>query len=182
MALDFPNSPTTGQQFNPAGSNTVWQYDGTKWLPIGKSIMPMGVTDGSNAAAGQVGEFLTVNSPVNIAGLPVGSWFTSASMALSLTAGDWDVWGLAQFGTPATVLYNQISAGLTSTVNGNPMGTSGYGALIYMNNTVISGGSLPIVQTRFSFSATTLVYICYSASGFSGAALVGGTIMARRAR
>src|SRR5215831_6673656 len=92
MALDFPNSPTTGQQFNPAGSNTVWQYDGTKWLPIGKSIMPMGVTDGSNAAAGQVGEY---RSTVVLQGaaITITSSAWSPTMSLPLTAGDWDLWG-----------------------------------------------------------------------------------------
>jgi len=33
MALDFPNSPATGQQF--ISGNTVWQYDGVKWISVG---------------------------------------------------------------------------------------------------------------------------------------------------
>ena len=33
MALDFPSSPATGQQF--ISGNTVWQYDGVKWISVG---------------------------------------------------------------------------------------------------------------------------------------------------
>jgi hypothetical protein len=32
-ALDFPNSPTTGQIFS--GPNSKWKWDGTKWLDSG---------------------------------------------------------------------------------------------------------------------------------------------------
>jgi hypothetical protein len=32
MAIDFPNSPTTGQQF--VSGTTVWQWDGTKWEAV----------------------------------------------------------------------------------------------------------------------------------------------------
>ena len=36
MALDFPNSPATGQQF--ISGNTVWQYDGVKWVAVGSAL------------------------------------------------------------------------------------------------------------------------------------------------
>ena len=44
-ALDFPDSPTTGQTYTaPEGS--VWEYDGTKWDIVGteNSIGPTGPT------------------------------------------------------------------------------------------------------------------------------------------
>ena len=42
--IDFPNSPTLGQQFTAAG--VTWQWDGTKWLPSGLSptVVP-GIND-----------------------------------------------------------------------------------------------------------------------------------------
>jgi len=36
MALDFPNSPATGQQF--ISGNTVWQWDGAKWVSVGPAL------------------------------------------------------------------------------------------------------------------------------------------------
>ena len=33
MALDFPNTPTVGQNYTAAGA--TWQWDGTKWVAIG---------------------------------------------------------------------------------------------------------------------------------------------------
>lgn len=35
--IDFPNSPSVGQTFTPAGSNQTWLWDGTKWVVAGAS-------------------------------------------------------------------------------------------------------------------------------------------------
>lgn len=37
MALDFPNSPTTGQTYTGPNSQ-VWSYDGVKWIPAGTPL------------------------------------------------------------------------------------------------------------------------------------------------
>lgn len=41
MAIDFPNSPTIGQQFSAAG--VVWVWDGVKWTPsgLGQAYLPL---------------------------------------------------------------------------------------------------------------------------------------------
>jgi hypothetical protein len=106
--IDFPASPTIGQQFTAAG--VVWTWDGTKWLPAGLSptVVP-GINDNrlingdmridqrnagaSGTAAGytvdrwaygasQVSKFSwqrNSNSPAAPGGFPYGLLLTSAS-------------------------------------------------------------------------------------------------------
>jgi len=50
MALDFPNSPTTGQVFSAAGRQ--WSWDGTSWNSVGTQLAatsPITYTDGAFA-------------------------------------------------------------------------------------------------------------------------------------
>jgi hypothetical protein len=55
MALDFPNSPVSGQVFNP-GSGQAWQWDGTKWIATGVggaatgSLVYLGTLTANNSA------------------------------------------------------------------------------------------------------------------------------------
>ena len=74
MPFDFPSEPSVGDVFEN------WIWDGAKWIcPTG------GVTDGSNAAPGQVGEYLVDSGSLSVA---FGAWARVG--ALALTAGDWD--------------------------------------------------------------------------------------------
>jgi|SRR5215831_7747971 len=175
MALDFPNSPSNGQQFNPAGSNTVWQYDGTKWLPIGKSIMPMGVTDGSNAAAGQVGEYrssiIPSASPVSVTS---GTWTQVTSLALP--AGDWDFEGYVGFAGTASGVSAFAGAVSPTVTPAQPADN------VSMNFTTGGSTVLPTGTARLSVSATTTVYLVGLANYTTGAATAYGLLRARRVR
>jgi hypothetical protein len=52
MAIDFPASPTTGDQVT--SGSIVWEYDGEKWVTL-KSLFNRGIlTDGTEAAPGTV--------------------------------------------------------------------------------------------------------------------------------
>lgn len=42
MALDWPNTPTTGSVYTPAGSNVSWMWDGTKWTNVSGLVAPSG--------------------------------------------------------------------------------------------------------------------------------------------
>lgn len=84
--LDFPSSGLVAGTTTYTGpSGQEWLWDGVKWTAVGggggggASGPQMGVTDGSNAAPGEIGEYL---STWVFSGLP-------ASMAV--TAGDWDI-------------------------------------------------------------------------------------------
>jgi hypothetical protein len=72
MALDFPNSPATGQQFT-GPNGIVWQWDGTKWIVSGGGTVFQSIT-------GDVGRNLLHNGLFNVAQRGAGP-FTSGYTA-----------------------------------------------------------------------------------------------------
>ena len=203
--IDFPASPTNGQQFSAAG--VTWTWDGVKWTPVIGSIIGIpdapvdgttygrkdaswapaggGVTDGSNAAAGMVGEVIS-SATGSTAALTSGS--TLVLTSITLTPGDWDVQGEVWFsggGGAGTVLTSAIGAIFTSVSlpaaqllgagrSGGPMASMGMG----------SGAALVVPVRPFRASVTAnqtqnLMAQMIFASGSPGAS---GNIWARRAR
>lgn len=133
-----------------------------------------GVTDGSNAAAGQVGEYL-------FASLPLASQITLtttgtayAVISLSLTAGDWDVSGVVGY-SPSGATMTSMVAGLATTV---ALPT----APDYSAITAGAANSLPTPVDRFSLTATTTVYLIAYAAFTGGPPKAYGQIRARRVR
>ena len=107
-----PASPTPGMLwFDSVGGQTyVWYSDPntSQWVlavsgtqgpqgatgsqgPAGPNTLPMGVIDGSNAAAGQIGEVISffTTSP----GVTLTSGTAATVTSIPLTPGDWDVQG-----------------------------------------------------------------------------------------
>ena len=108
--LNFPDNPTVNQVFT-AGSQT-WIYDGAKWVAYGVAqgiYLPLtggkltgalnpaggiiGVVDGSDAAPGFVGEVISNSVPTANAVTLAAAGAYADICTLSLTAGDWDVYG-----------------------------------------------------------------------------------------
>ncbi len=112
MALDFPNSPTTGQTYT-GPNGVVWAWDGTKWVsgsqaasfaPINSPVFtgdpqaptpPPGDSDGSLAttafvapAFNNVGRNLVHNSMFNVQQRGVGP-FTATGV---ISADRWVQW------------------------------------------------------------------------------------------
>ncbi len=139
----------------------------------------VGTTTNDNAGAGKVGEYvesviltgsatsITRNTPTNLT-------------SISLTAGDWDVWGnfsLATLGTTPT----DITAGISTT-----SATLPDNALIAQINLVT--GTLGVntavapPMRRMSLSATTTVYMIGYLGNVSGNGTMCGLLAARRVR
>lgn len=81
MAIDFPNSPTTGQQFTAGGA--TWTWDGSKWAPaasVGTGYLPLtgGIVTG-NLGAQTFSAADGKSAPVSIADPPSGD--SSKSLA-----------------------------------------------------------------------------------------------------
>lgn len=135
----------------------------------------VGTATNNNAAAGSVGEFVTAtSSSVSMAAN------TSVNVAsVSLTAGDWDVWGTVQFVSGATTIGTggfNCSVSTTSGTAGSQQGG--------MNGVALAAGAAPFCTSpaiRLSLSATTTVYII-GAANYSGTATGNGYIAARRRR
>lgn len=137
----------------------------------------VGTTTNDNAAAGKVGE--EVESIV-LAGSSISlSNATAANVTtISLTAGDWDVFGnvTVQFSLSSTAVIAWIST--TSAV---PPDQALRNQLVYTAAS-IAFVAAAVPSTRLSLSGTTTVYLSALANFSTGTGLAAGKIFARRAR
>jgi hypothetical protein len=160
--------------------------------PLGP-VPLVGVTDGSNAAAGNVGEYIS-----NI--VPFGSGHTmsngvAAQLAtITLSAGDWDVDGVAYFGFPATITTTFYVGFISTSNSGAFPGTSAPsdGGFDYCQQVPGSGATgitstepytINGLHTRVN-SATSVTLYLMGDINFSGSGTVTGygALRARRMR
>lgn len=139
----------------------------------------VGTTTNNNANAGAVGEYISstvlVGSAVSLTS-PTAANVTS----IVLTAGDWDVFGVVQFGPAAgtTVTYIAGSSSTTSAVHDSQKG--------FLLGGIAAGivGILanPIATVRYSVASNTTVYLVAQSSFSGGTNSAYGFIGARRVR
>ena len=132
-----------------------------------------GVTDGSDATAGQIGEYLTASSS---GAVTPGSGGINNIATLALTAGDWDVQGNVIFNPTAGVTYAACSVSTASGAIG-PIATRVPGAGSATQLRIGTGGGL-----RVSVAAATTVYLTAQTAFSSGSMSVTGVIWGRRVR
>ena len=133
----------------------------------------VGTTTNDNASAGYVGEF---KSSVIAAASSVT--FTSGSITdlthVSLTAGDWDVWGnLLALGTTITQFTGWINSSSASPADNSLVSS--------FSLAVSTNAASPVPSQRISLSTTTNIYISGVMTG-TGTITVCGGIYARRVR
>lgn len=126
-----------------------------------------GVTDGSDAAAGDIGEYLTATSGA----VALSNGVTTNVVSLSLTAGDWDVAGGMAF-TAGSGTHNGFGAGITS-IDAFTTATFPSVAINQM---------MPTGTRRVNVTTTTTVWAVGVAYFGGGAMTATGSIRARRAR
>lgn len=137
----------------------------------------VGTTTNDNAAAGKVGEF--VSSTIGAAsGTNLTNNTAGDVTSISLTAGDWDVWGNVGFIPSGTFL----TAGLAwiSSTSATLPDQSLYNAVYPGAVTPFQGVQCP--YKRFSLSGTTTIYLSALPSFSAGTCKGAGGIFARRAR
>lgn len=142
-----------------------------------------GVTDGSYAAAGFVGQ--VIGSTVTLANrisAPTSTAFGDVT-SISLTAGDWDISGcVGLIDNGATVTNFQGCAG--GTASGSSSAGCGDGLNLF-TGAVPSGGVQKTFCTgpyQLSFSATTTVYLKCQTTYTVATPQMWGSIRARRMR
>jgi hypothetical protein len=133
----------------------------------------LGVNDGSNAAAGWVGEFQSASFSAQT----IGTGVTLNVGQLTLTAGDWDVWCNFSnlMNASATLAYANTSLSLTANTHDNTLGR--------IAAQTVQPGNYPastFVQSRFAMASSFIVYAVGSNAGAS--ITYNGVIMARRVR
>ena len=193
-----PASPTPGMLwFDSVGGQTyVWYSDPntSQWVlavsaaqgpqgpqgPAGPNTLPMGVTDGSNAAAGQIGEII---SSVVTTGVPLTTGTAVNVASITLTPGDWDVSGEVWFTTSASTATG-MGAGIGTTSAAHPTVPSvGTSRMIIQANPIVAGiQCLALTTCRASLSANVVYYLTGNYVFPSGAVSATGRISARRVR
>lgn len=128
-----------------------------------------GATDGSDAAAGFIGEYLTATGTVSLS-----SGAATTVVTLPLPAGDFDVWGSVKFtpaaGTTSSHLLTAIGATKQELFMAVPAGTGG------ASLTLATG--MPARFNGAGAQTATLVAVANHSGSMTG----DGRIVARRAR
>lgn len=139
------------------------------------AFQKIGVVDGSNAVAGEVGEFITANAT----GVAMVTSTAVNITSISLTPGDWEVWGIfeptpAGSGQPST-----YGLGINTVSNTFPSYEKSFliNPALSLFRQVIN---TPTV--RVNITGTTTVYLVGFATFSSGTITSQGTINARRIR
>ena len=141
---------------------------GSKTFTTGAAIK--GVTDGSNAAAGYVGEYISSN----VSSISVSANTNTSLTSITLSAGDWDVSGFGYSNNNGYTAFN-IAVSTSSTTFTNSVG-------VY-ESTSVGPISFPVIPTRFNITGTQLIYLMIRLGGGSGPYTdCGGQIEARRMR
>jgi hypothetical protein len=176
-----------------AAANDLAAYNGTSGttikdsgiptaaLPTAPGQLPSTATN-DNATAGNVGEYISstvlVGSAVSAA---VTTPFNVTS--ISLTAGDWDVWGTVATNPAASTLQISITGWIntaSATIPTIPNG--GAYAQLATNFAVGDGQVLPVGKIRISLASTTTVFLSSFLNFNTSTNSAYGFIGARRVR
>jgi len=165
-----PTAPTAS-----SGTNTT-QLATTAFVTASPTINQpnlVGITNGGNANAGSIGEYVSATG--NAISLTSGS--TSNITSISLSAGDWDVWGSCLISPSVGVTGANAGVSISSGVLPSPP--------FYSSINLPTAGanqSFSVPMVRENVASTTTVYLTALASFSSGTATATCTIQARRMR
>ncbi len=139
----------------------------------------VGVTDASNAAAGNTGQY--IESVISSGSAISLTDMTFANVtSISLTAGDWDVWGMVAFTAGGSTIYSVLAASVSTTSATLGQATNILYVPAYASP--IAAGNLPTGQIRVNVNTTTTAYLIGFA-GFTVSTMKAyGFISARRVR
>ena len=153
-------------------STTVMSKSGTT-VSIDSGVVKTGVTDGSDASAGEVGEYKFTE----ISGASVST--SAANMgSLQLTAGDWDLGANILFnGATASYMFCSLTSTSATQLSLDQQGVGRTHVPIITSVGVGSGH----IHIRADLSSTTTYYLVAETNSGTGA-WFHGSIYARRVR
>lgn len=171
-------TPLAGELVLDTTTNKIYAGDGT--TAGGNQIVASkkGITDATNAAAGELGEFLTVETGVSTA---VTTAVTANITSITLTAGDWDISGYLRILPDAGITITGYTSGPTLTSAANPVPLN----RTYAPYSCPTGVGLlsQIGRHRFNVSISTTIYLTAAVTFTgTGACNVQGALNARRIR
>jgi hypothetical protein len=137
-----------------------------------------GVTTNSNATVGDVGEYVEANA----SNITVNSGTAVNIASISLTAGDWDVTLIGDYsGQGGGTTINFGSSSISTVANTSNASTRDRYVSI-PNFVLVQDMGFSVPSFRMSLASTTTVYGVAALNSSGTAALVGGSIHARRVR
>ena len=164
-----------------------WQQDGlerrlrTVERTANAAFPLVGTTAGGDAVAGTVGEYQSSTVLVGAAvSLTTG---TAANItSLTLTAGDWDLDGIAQYHSASgTTVPNDVLQGF-NTVSATTPTAPGSFSYDYIAVAITDDPAYVTPVVRFSLAATTTVYLVTKADFAVSTLVAYGFMRARRVR
>ena len=189
MALASDDAESTGN----AGSNFYlarYADNGTTMLdkPIAITrsnggVILRGTNTNDSAAAGFIGEFLEHSVPTG-SKVSLTTTIPAQIATLTLTAGDWDVWGVLQFDGGGTTTITCLVGSIHTTTAALDFTQGRYFATPMFGN----AGALAFLPTlslspsRFSVALSTAIYLNASVTFGVAACQAYGRLMARRRR
>ena len=144
-----------------------------------------GTAAADSAQAGSIGEVITATVATG-SSISLTSVTSANVTSISLTAGDWDVWGAVCFTLGSTTTMGYLSGGINTTSATLPLNNAGVwtcngaGTNATIDVTVDPVGT--IMPVRINISATTTVYLVARAKFGTSTCKAYGTIYARRRR
>jgi hypothetical protein len=173
----------TTQSPSPVSTNYTLNTPGINF--VSSTIGIIGTTTNDSANAGSVGEYVTAEVTAGSGGTALTSTVTSGFVSVSLTAGDWDIWGNAVFITQAATTVTYIFTGIClSTATAFPDGAYQSYFSPQTASPVIPEQILNLVppMLKVSLATTTTVYLSVNATFGVSTCNVAGYIAARRRR
>jgi hypothetical protein len=141
-----------------------------------------GVTDGSDASPGTVGEIITGTSTGNTAASNLTQTGTTvAVMSITLTPGDWDLTGVLGIASVGTTMSYVLQGG--ASVNAGALDGLGSSITLAVNlaqQSVDMITALPVV--RYSLTVATTIYLVVLLVSSINTLSAYGTLRARRIR
>lgn len=174
-------TPTSGVATNITGLNATQLTTGT--IPAARTNGHQnGTATNDNAAAGEIGEYISSSIPVGSA-VSLTSGNPANITSVSLTAGDWDVCGNVVFQPAGGTTQSANIAWISTTSAALP--TLPNGGAYQQFSVAVAAGLTVVLQTgcmRQSLSGTTTVYLSGLANFAVSTETAYGFIGARRAR
>lgn len=150
-------------------------------LGVAGGNLPATATN-DNATAGNLGEFISLETTSGTA-VTLTSGSPANVTSISLTAGDWDVWGDVVFTPGGITTVSAIISVINTTSATIPAPPAG-GSYSQLTSSLSIGATqvLGVGMRRISIASTTTVYLVAQSTFALGANSAYGGIYARRAR
>ena len=161
-----------------AGMVADFRYDGTNFQLLNPARGILGTATNNNAPAGYVGEVIS-STVLDASAVNIPNAAATEVTSISLTAGDWDVFGniCATFTVGGSQAFTYVGIGVITFPDNSQI--TGYAPTA---GTTIALQGISTLTNRVSLSVTTTIYLAAFLAFSAGTAKASGNIIARRAR